>query len=96
MIIAQLLTFIIYLTTISLMNNYINTSALTMKFFSKVLIIVGVSWLPVHIIKQISQRLFPTDEQKIDQEDRLLKDIMGVCVVLLLLVGVCYGLIYVE
>jgi len=58
-------TFITYLASIIFLNQYINTSKISPIFFVKVLIIVCVSWLPIHIFKVIFRRFYPSIEDKV-------------------------------
>lgn len=55
------------------------TSSITLTFFLKVLLIVGVSWLPVHICKEALKRFYPTEEKKIMMVDNKIKDV--ICII---------------
>lgn len=62
---SQLLTVLMYGLSLVFLNNYIDTSKIDTDFLWKVMVIVGVSWTPVHLVKCIVRRISPTEEDRI-------------------------------
>ena len=62
---AQMITAIIYALSLVFLRNYIDTASIDGAFLWKVLVIVGISWLPIHLTKCIVRRIFPTEEDRI-------------------------------
>jgi phospholipid-translocating ATPase len=62
---SQILTLILYALSLIFLKNYIDTSKIDIDFLWKVLVIVGVSWTPIHLAKCIIRRISPTEEDRI-------------------------------
>jgi len=67
MILSIIFTVFIYIASIVFFRNYFDTSYIDMEFMLKTLILTGVSWLPVHIIKMLIERLDPSQEAKVQK-----------------------------
>lgn len=63
--ISQLLTIVIYICSIIFFREYIDVSAITGSFCVKVLIVVLISWGPMHIAKLLRIHYDPTENEKI-------------------------------
>ncbi len=64
-LIASVLTLFIYVGSIALMPEYFETSYVDWMFMVKVLCITLVSWLPLHIVHCIVDKVDPSEFQKI-------------------------------
>lgn len=53
------------MVTIIILKNYINVSAITLKFMYKVVSLTLVSWLPLHMAKVIMNKVDPPEQVKI-------------------------------
>lgn len=53
MVVSIVFTIVIYIGSIILFRNYFDTSYITMEFLLKVLIVTGICWLPVHLLKML-------------------------------------------
>jgi len=56
---------LIYMLTIIILKDFINASAITLKFLYKVVSLTLVSWLPLHMAKVIVNKLDPPEQAKI-------------------------------
>lgn len=57
---AQVSTAVLYALSLVFLRNYIDTASIDAPFLWKLVIIVGISWLPVHLTKCVVRRIFPT------------------------------------
>ena len=64
-LISQILTFVVYIASIILFQQYIDVSVMDFAFAKKVALIVVLSWLPMHMVKLIRQKYDPTENEKI-------------------------------
>lgn len=69
MIVSSVLTLFIYILSIALLPAYFDTSYITWEFVMKVLCITLASWLPMHLIQMVADRVDPSEFQKIMRED---------------------------
>lgn len=53
MLLAAVITIIIYLSSILFFRNYFDVSAIDRQFIIKVIIITTICWLPLHVLKKI-------------------------------------------
>lgn len=60
-------TILVYFLSIVLFKNYINVEAINGTFLVNIILIVCVSWLPLHIVKSILNCVDPSDYQKVMQ-----------------------------
>ena len=65
MIVAVLVTIVIYILSILLFRNYFELSTFTMDFLLKVAIITAICWLPLHLLKKIIEKISPSEEAKV-------------------------------
>jgi len=65
MIASAVGTLVVYFTSIVLLREYINVDYIDTTFLVTILMIVSISWLPLHIIKCVLNAIDPTDYQKI-------------------------------
>jgi phospholipid-translocating ATPase len=63
-LLAGALTIFIYLSAILFFRNYFDTSAFTMQFLVKVMVITAISWLPIHVLKRVVEMVSPSEEAK--------------------------------
>jgi len=63
-------TVILYFLSIIAFRQYINVDAIDGKFMVNIILIVSVSWAPLHIIKAILNCYDPSDYQKVMQMRR--------------------------
>lgn len=63
--VSQILTITIYILSIVLFREFIDVAAITTSFCIKVLIVVLVSWGPMHIAKLLRAKYDPTENEKI-------------------------------
>lgn len=68
MIVSSVLTFVLYILSISLLRSYFDTSYITWEFVLKVLVITTASWLPLHLAKIIINFCDPSEERKIKKQ----------------------------
>jgi len=68
---SSVLTLVTYIISIALLRSYFDTSYITWEFVLKVIAISCASWLPLHIIKLIVNRLDPSEQQKIMKQEHL-------------------------
>lgn len=61
-------TIIMYFASIILLREYINVDVITADFLVTIVLIVSVSWLPLHIVKCIVNYVDPSDYQKVMQK----------------------------
>lgn len=61
MIVSSVLTFMMYIMSIALLRSYFDTSYITWIFMAKVLCITLISWLPLHILKVIVEKIDPSE-----------------------------------
>lgn len=66
MVVSIIFTIAIYISSIALLHNYFDTSYITMIFLAKVMIVTGVCWLPIHILKMLIERCDPSEEAKVN------------------------------
>ena len=59
--IFSILTLLIYISSIALLPNYFDTSYIEWMFIVKVLLITAVSWMPLHIIHCLVNKLDPNE-----------------------------------
>ena len=69
MVVSSVLTLFMYVLSIALLPVYFQTSYITWEFVMKVICITNASWLPLHIIQLIIQRVDPSEFQKIMREE---------------------------
>lgn len=69
MVVSSVLTLFMYVLSIALLPVYFQTSYITWEFVMKVICITIASWLPLHIIQLIIQRVDPSEFQKIMREE---------------------------
>jgi len=69
MVVSSVLTLFMYVLSIALLPVYFQNSYITWEFVMKVICITIASWLPLHIIQLIIQRLDPSEFQKIMREE---------------------------
>ena len=65
MILSIIFTIAIYIGSIVLFRNYFDTSYITMEFLLKVLIVTGICWLPIHLLKMLIARIDPSEEARV-------------------------------
>lgn len=68
-VVSSVLTLFMYVLSIALLPVYFQTSYITWEFVMKVICITIASWLPLHIIQLIIQRVDPSEFQKIMREE---------------------------
>jgi len=68
MIVSLIGTVFIYFLSIILFRNYINVEAINGQFLLNIILIVCVSWLPLHIVKSVLNCVDPSDYQKVMQK----------------------------
>ncbi|CAD8114795.1 unnamed protein product [Paramecium sonneborni] len=73
MFLAELFTLGIYAGSIFFLQSYINLAEIDQKFIINVLILVLISWLPLHIVKLILRKWDPSESDKIMQKIRIRK-----------------------
>jgi phospholipid-translocating ATPase len=61
MIVASVITLFLYILSIGLLPEYFQTSYITWEFIGKVVAITVTSWLPLHLVKIIANRVDPTE-----------------------------------
>jgi hypothetical protein len=61
-------TILLYFTSIIFLREYINVDVITADFLVTIMMIVSVSWLPLHIVKCIMKYVDPSDYQKVMQK----------------------------
>lgn len=64
-LIAAILTVVIYLSSILLFRNYFDVSAINQEFLIKVIIITAICWLPLHVLNKVIQRISPSETSKV-------------------------------
>ena len=67
---SSVLTLFIYILSIALLPQYFDTSYIEWMFVVKVLLITVVSWMPLHLVHCIVDRVDPSEFQKIMKEER--------------------------
>lgn len=69
MIVSVGASILVYFLTIYFFRSTINVSNFTnLKFVMWILAITGIAWLPIHILKHLEKRLFPSDYDTIMKE----------------------------
>jgi len=68
MVLAMVLTLLIYFGSIIFFRNYFDTSYINSEFLLKVLVVTAVCWLPVHLLKKILEKLDPPEEIKVKSQ----------------------------
>lgn len=66
---SSVLTLFIYIFSIALLPQYFDVSYIDWMFVVKVLLITVVSWMPLHLIHCMVDRLDPSEFQKIMKEE---------------------------
>lgn len=66
---SSVMTLFIYILSIALLPQYFDTSYIEWMFVVKVLLITVVSWMPLHLIHCIVDKLDPSEFQKIMKEE---------------------------
>jgi len=61
MIVASVITLFLYILSIGLLPEYFQTSYITWEFIGKVVAITVTSWLPLHLVKIIANKVDPTE-----------------------------------
>lgn len=69
MLASSVITFIMYILSIALLPSYFEASYITWLFVVKVVLITVVSWLPLHLVQMIINRVDPSEFQKIMKEE---------------------------
>lgn len=64
-LVSQIFTIVIYILSIIFFREFIDVSRITSTFCFKVLLIVLVSWGPMHIAKILRTKYDPTENEKI-------------------------------
>lgn len=67
---SSVLTLFIYILSIALLPQYFDTSYITWMFVVKVLLITVMSWMPLHLIHCIVDKIDPSEFQKIMREEK--------------------------
>lgn len=65
MLISQFISIVLYLLCLLLMKDVINVSTINAAFCVKIVILVAISWLPLHLAKKIIQKYDPSETDKI-------------------------------
>lgn len=65
MVIAQILSAIMYFSSILFLNRIFDVSFIDLQFIAKTLIITLISWAPLHAFKLLVKYLDPTDYEKV-------------------------------
>jgi phospholipid-translocating ATPase len=68
MIVSAIGTLLLYFASIIFLKSLINVETITASFLGNIILIVSVSWLPLHIVKIIIRCVDPTDYQKVMQK----------------------------
>jgi len=68
-LISSILTLFIYILSIALLPEYFDTSYIEWMFVVKVLMITVVSWMPLHLVHCIVDKVDPSEFQKIMKEE---------------------------
>ena len=50
-----------------------------------------MSWLPIHIVKGVVKKVYPSEEKKLMRDNSLKRDILGIVVSLSMICGIIYG-----
>lgn len=50
-----------------------------------------MSWLPIHIVKEVVKKVYPSEEKKLMRDNSLKRDILGIVVSLSMICGIIYG-----
>jgi len=64
-VVALVGTGVVYFLSIIFFKSYIDVDAINGDFIKSIIIMVAVSWLPLHIMKLVLKRYDPTDFEKI-------------------------------
>jgi len=67
---SSVLTLFMYIMAIALLPQYFDTSYITWLFFVKVLLLTMVSWMPLHLVHCIVDKIDPSEFQKIMNDER--------------------------
>jgi len=67
---ASILTGVMYILSIALLRTYFDTSYITWTFVLQVIAVSMLSWMPLHLVKCIFQKIQPTEERKIMKQDQ--------------------------
>lgn len=70
MILSQLFTFFIYVLSIALLRAYFDTTYITWEFCIRVLLLTAASWLPLHMVECIMNKLDPSEFQKVMKQEK--------------------------
>ena len=65
MIVILISTAVIYILSIFLFKNYLNVGYMNTSFGLKILLIVGIAWLPLFIIERIIEKCDPSAHKKV-------------------------------
>jgi len=65
MILSQVGTFAVYILSLLLFRSYIDVDKISPEFLAKVLLIVSVSWLPLHLMVVLRKYVDPSDYEKV-------------------------------
>lgn len=65
---SALFSIVLYMSSILFVREYFDLSAFTMEFLIKEIIITGICWLPVHLLKKIIEKVSPSEETRIKED----------------------------
>lgn len=55
------MSILVYFSAIMIFRTMFNVAILNLSYLVKILAVVAISWLPIHLIKILERRLFPSD-----------------------------------
>ena len=58
---SQVLTLIIYVLSLVLFRNYLDTATIDLAFLWKVSLIVAGAWLPIYTVRCLRRRISPSE-----------------------------------
>ena len=64
---CMVLSFMIYVASVWIFKEYFDLTSIGIMFILKVIAITAVAWIPIHVIKYVSDKINPSDASKINQ-----------------------------
>lgn len=64
---CMVLSFMIYVASVWIFKEYFDLSSVGIMFVLKVVTITAIAWVPVHIIKCVSDKIYPSEASKINK-----------------------------
>lgn len=67
----------IYLVSVNLLPELFETTPLTFQFMQVVILILSINWLPLYIGNKLLRKFYPSEDQKLMEQDNIAADAQG-------------------